>query len=169
MSIRPGARQSLPKVNAAFSTDRFPQRKIFSAIILVIMLVVDVLPVGAVSNSSDTPNQPGFQTTSTLTFTAEADALVEEQNPDANAGTANYLDVVKANNRSIESYLRFTVSGVSGTIQNVLLRVYSTTDNTNNGPAVYATDNTWTETGITWNNRPARTSGSADNQGSIPS
>jgi len=152
-------------MKTGFTTKRFFPIRVM---VLILMLVVDVSPAGAISIPSHSDQGLALQTASTLTFTAEADALVEEQNPDTNAGTINYLDVIRANNRSIESYLRFTVSGVSGTIQNVRLRVYSTSANTNNGPAIYATDNTWTETGITWNNRPARTSGAADNKGSIP-
>ena len=97
----------------------------------------------------------------------EADAEVQENNPDTNTGTSSALEVINANNRSIESNLRFTVSGISGTIQSALLRVHSTTDSTRDGPEIYATGSTWTETGITWNNHPARTSGAADNKGSI--
>ncbi len=159
MNRKPRGRQSLVEMKTGFTTKRFFPIRVM---VLILMLVVDVSPAGAISIPSHSDQGLALQTASTLTFTAEADALVEEQNPDTNAGTINYLDVIRANNRSIESYLRFTVSGVSGTIQNVRLRVYSTSANTNNGPAIYATDNTWTETGITWNNRPARTSGAAD-------
>src|SRR6266511_755376 len=165
MNRKPRGRQSLVEMKTGFTTKRFFPIRVM---VLILMLVVDVSPAGAISIPSHSDQGLALQTASTLTFTAEADALVEEQNPDTDAGTINYLDVIRANNRSIESYLRFTVSGVSGTIQNVRLRVYSTSANTNNGPAIYATDNTWTETGITWNNRPARTSGAADNKGSIP-
>ena len=138
-----------------------------SALVLILMLIADVLPAGAVSTPLNPIQGSELQATSALTFTAEADALVEEQNPGTNQGTVNYLDVTNANNRSIESYLRFTVSGVSGTVQNVRLRVFCTTEGTSNGPAIYATGNSWSETGITWNNRPARTSGATDNKGSI--
>ena len=140
-----------------------------SVMILILMLIADVFPAGAVSPGFQAKREPALQTTSSLTFTAEADALVQEQNPDTNSGTANYLDVIQAKNRSIESYLRFTVSGVSGAVQSARLRVFCTTENTGNGPAVYATGNTWTETGITWNNRPTHNGGAADNKGSIPS
>ncbi len=110
---------------------------------------------------------PDMQATSSLTFTAAADARVEERNPSTNTGTSNYLEVINANNRSAESYIRFTVSGVSGVIQTARVRVYAITEGTRNGPAVYATGSNWTETGITWNNRPARTGNAADNKGSI--
>jgi len=139
----------------------------WSAVVLILMLIADVLPVAAVSTPFNPIHGSELQATSTLTFVTEADAEVQENNPDTNTGTSSALEVINANNRSIESNLRFTVSGISGTIQSALLRVYSTTDSTRNGPAVYATANSWSETGITWNNRPARTSGAADNKGSI--
>jgi len=139
-----------------------------SVMILILMLIADVFPAGAVSPGFQAKREPALQTTSSLTFTAEADALVDEQNPDTNSGAVSDLDVTQANNRSIESYLRFTVSGVSGAIQSAQLRIYSTTANAGDGPAVYPTDNSWTETDITWNNHPARTGDATDNKGSIP-
>jgi calcineurin-like phosphoesterase family protein len=164
MNMRSRVRQSLWEMKIAFTKNRSLR---WSAVVLILMLIADVLPVAAVSTPSHPKYGPELQTASTLTFITETDAQVEENNPDTNTGTANDLEVTNANNRSIESYLRFTVTGTSGTIQNALLRVYSTTNSTRNGPAVYATGSTWTETGITWNNRPARTSGAADNKGSI--
>jgi hypothetical protein len=38
---------------------------------------------------------------------------------------------------------------------------------TADGPAVYSVGNGWLERGITWSNRPARTSGATDDKGSI--
>jgi hypothetical protein len=66
----------------------------------------------------------------------------------------------------MQSYLRFTVSGVSGTVQNARLRVYAY-DGTTNGPSVYSSSSSWSETGITWNNRPGLTSGAVDDKGYI--
>lgn len=144
------------------------EMKVFVALALVLILSVNVFPTLAVAKPNNGYNEPQLQTASTLIVIAEADARVEQHNPTTNTGTSNYLATIRANNRSIESYLRFTVSGISGVIQTARLRVYDTTDATKNGPAVYATNNTWTETGITWNNRPARTSGAVDNKGAIP-
>lgn len=165
MNSRQRVSQSLLVPKSASEKNRFFR---FCPVLLILMLIADVFPVGAISTSFQPNRGPALQTTSTLTFTAEADALVQERNPDTNAGTVNYLDVMRANNRSIESYIRFTVSGVSGAVQSARLRVYCTTDATSNGPQIFATGNTWTETGITWNTRPGRTSGAADNKGSIP-
>jgi hypothetical protein len=164
MNIRSTVRQSLLKIKVAFTKNRSFR---WSAVVMILMLIANVLPVSAVSTPFNPIHGSELQATSTLTFVTEADAEVQETNPDTNAGTSSALEVINANNRSIESYVRFTVSGTSGTIQNALLRVYSTTDSTRNGPAVYATGNSWSETGITWNNRPTRTSGAADNKGSI--
>jgi calcineurin-like phosphoesterase family protein len=164
MNMRSKVRQTLWEMKVAFTKNRSFR---WTAVVLILMLIADVLPVAAVSTPFNPNPESALQATSTLTFTTQADAQVEENNPDSNTGTSSDLEVINANNHSIESYLRFTVSGTSGTVQNALLRVYSTSNSTRNGPAVYATGSTWTETGVTWNNRPARTSGAADNKGSI--
>jgi len=147
----------------------FAQRRStsLSILVLILMLIADVLPVSAVSTPFNPIHGSELQATSTLTFTSVADAQVDEHNPDTNTGTSTDLEVTNANNRSFESYVRFSVSGVSGTIQSAVLRVHSTSDNTRDGPAAYSTGTSWSETGITWNNRPARTSGATDNKGSI--
>jgi hypothetical protein len=118
------------------------------------------------STLSSTPTSTQGPITS-LTFITNADAYVNQSNPSTNYGSATTLQVDGASDPDIESYIRFTVTGISGTIQSARLRVYVTTNGSNNGPAVYAAGSTWTETGITWNNRPARTSSAVDNKGSI--
>jgi len=153
MTIKYSNRRSSSKSKYTLD-DRSLKIKIFILVILMLTLTVNVIPIAAVSKPGDAYNDPGFQTASTLIFKAEADARVEESNPTTNAGTSDYLEVISENNRSIESYVRFTVSGISGVIQDARLRVYSTTETSMNGPAVYPADNNWTETGITWNNRP---------------
>src|SRR6266508_2131164 len=106
---------------------------------------------------------PGVQTATTLTFTTDADAYVKQSYPKTNYGNAQSLQVDGDSKANFESFIRFSVSGVSGTVQNARLRVYATSNGTNNGPAIYGTNAAWTETTITWNNRPARTSGAVDN------
>lgn len=70
------------------------------------------------------------------------------------------------NNPQMQSYLRFSVSGLTGTVQSAKLRVFAYGGSTN-GPAVYASSSSWSETAITWNNRPAVTGAPADNRGYI--
>ena len=105
--------------------------------------------------------------TSVLTFVAEADSRVPEAKPDINFGRDAILYVDGGTtDPDIESYIRFTVTGISGTVSSAQLRVH-VTDATRNGPALYTTSNTWTETGITWNNRSARTSGALEDKGAL--
>jgi len=141
-----------------------PLFRISAASALTIMLVFNILP-----------DENGFaailgvkaQAATPLTFTPDADSYVKQSSPTANYGTATSLQVNGVSNPGIESFIRFTVSGISGTIQSAQLRVYATTNRTKNGPALYETSASWTETGISWNRRPARTSGAVDNKGSI--
>jgi hypothetical protein len=97
-------------------------------------------------------------------FAAVADARVLSSSPDTNYGTLSRLDV---DSPGEESYIRFTVSGVSGPVQNATLRLFVSNGSTN-GPSLYRTDNSWTESGITWNNRPAPTSGAVANVDNVP-
>ncbi len=94
---------------------------------------------------------------------AEADARVTESDPNDNDGDSPTLQADGAGDSGIESFIRFTVNEVPGPIQSARLRLYVTDNRTENGPAVYATDNTWEESSITWNNRPAPTSNAVDN------
>jgi hypothetical protein len=104
---------------------------------------------------------------SVTTFVTEADARVSEDKPDVKFGTYGTVLYVEGGiDPDHESYLRFTVTGISGTVISAKLRAY-VVDRTSNGPAVYTTSNDWAETGITWNNRPARTSGALDDEGSL--
>jgi len=120
----------------------------------------------ATSTLSSTPTNTQGPITS-LTFITNTDAYVNQSNPSTNYGNATTLQVDGASDPDIESYIRFTVTGISGTIQSARLRVFVTTNGSANGPAIYATGSSWTETGITWHNRPARTSGAVDNKSSI--
>jgi acid phosphatase type 7 len=141
--------------------------RVFCTLVLMLLLIVSVVPVRATSRINKSEAAPKMQGTSNLTFRVEADARVQKANPSTNYGTSTTLQVNGINNPDIESYIRFTVSGVTGSIQSVKLRVFCTTNGTANGPVVYGASNTWTETGITWNNRPARITGALDNKGSI--
>lgn len=112
------------------------------------------------------PSIPSHSTQPTVTFTAEADARVEADNPTSNYGTSSSLDV--DTDDAAESYMRFTVSGISGPIQDAKVRVYATSS-TVDGPAIYATGNNWSETSITWNTRLSSIGNALDNKAAITS
>ena len=107
------------------------------------------------------------QAETTLTFTSDRDAYVRQASPNSNYGNASSLQVDGASDPDTESFIHFTVTGISGTVQNAQLRVYATTNGTRNGPALYTTDTAWLENEITWKNRPARTSDVLDNKTNI--
>lgn len=122
------------------------------------------------NTSTATPTQTVSSPGNTLTFTPVADARVAQAAPTTNYGAQTNLQAGAASGSAQNSYLRFNLSGITGTIQSVKLRVYCTTNATNNGPAVYLADSNWAETGtsgITWNTQPALLSDASDNKGAI--
>jgi hypothetical protein len=141
-----------------------------SLIMAIALLFGTFRSAQAKSKTADALTNPLIQmnTSTTLpTVMAEADSRVPEAKPGINFGRDTVLNVDGgAVDPDIESYIRFTVTGISGTVSSAKLRVY-VTDETRNGPALYTTDNNWTETGITWNNRPARTSGALEDKGAL--
>jgi hypothetical protein len=147
---------------------------------LVIQTTSGVLPTATVTNTP-TPTSistftPTFTATATagsgntLTFNAVADARVVQTSPTTNYGTSTTLQADGGAGTLQTSYIRFYASGINGSIQNVKLRVFCTTNGTANGPAVYLADSNWIESGtggVTWNNQPALVSGVADNKGAF--
>ncbi|MCR6678872.1 DNRLRE domain-containing protein, partial [Escherichia marmotae] len=70
----------------------------------------------------------------------------------------------------VESFLKFDVSGVSGSVTDVKLRLHTNSAASSasaDGPAVYGTGAGWTETGVTWGNRPARTTAALADKGAV--
>nr|MDQ3300759.1 DNRLRE domain-containing protein [Myxococcota bacterium] len=88
----------------------------------------------------------------TATFTATADAKVDSTFPTASYGTATR--VVADGTPKIQSYLRFAVAGLSGTVSRAKVRLF-VSDPSADGPALYRTSSTWSELSVNWNNRPA--------------
>jgi len=118
--------------------------------------------------STPTPTNTSPAGSTSQTFAVEADARVKQASPGTNYGALAYVSVDGAPDPIEESYLRFTVNGVTGAVQSAKLRVYVTTDGTNNGPAIYLANNSWTESTLTWNTKPALISGAVDNKGALP-
>ena len=115
------------------------------------------------------PNSGGYDQLGygTLTYSIEpttvsvnplADAYVRAGTYAAtNFGTATSI-VTKAGitDGYREGYLRFNLSGITGNITNAKLRLYVKSKEANSTRSAYAiSSDTWTETGITYNNKPA--------------
>lgn len=105
--------------------------------------------VGAV-----TPTVPGGSQQSG-TFEPVADAMVAQAAPDANYGNTTVLHADLSPQEM--SYLKFDVEGMSQPITSAKLRLFTTANGGSaNAPGVaLSADTGWTETGITWNNKPA--------------
>jgi hypothetical protein len=88
------------------------------------------------------------------TFTPAADTFVSSQNPNANYGTSYRLHVDKQPVK--ETYIRFDVTGTSGTVDSATLRLYSLDASGQSGGTVAAMSNaSWSETAVTYATRPA--------------
>jgi chitodextrinase len=122
----------------------------------------------AAGNLSPLSNSVSVTTPEALTlhtFTPVADARVEEASPGTNFGTSTVLRTGAS--PAIETYLRFAVTGLSGTVHSARLRLYAT-NNSADGPSVRTTGNSWSETALTWTNRPPATAAATDDRGTVP-
>ncbi len=91
---------------------------------------------------------------SSATFEPIADARVKQANPNSNYGLDTILRVRLEPTDSYESFLKFDLSSLAGGVTSARLRLYCT-DGSPAGGLVYSlTNHSWTETGITWNNKP---------------
>ncbi len=122
-------------------------------------LIVGPAGVRDVAGNAMATNHPWTFTTAsappppiTTTFGAAADAQVVQASPTTNYGSAAAMAIDSS--PASEAYLRFTVSGLSGSVSNARLRLYAF-GGTTNGPRLFSTANGWNESTITWNLRPA--------------
>jgi len=102
----------------------------------------------------------------TLTFAPVADARVEQLSPKKNYGKA-YL-ATRGSLWKTQTVLRFTVQGLSGSVTAAKLRLRATAS-TADGPAVFGTTTTWSESTVNWNNRPAALGAASADVGAIKS
>ena len=87
-------------------------------------------------------------------FTPTDDAYVRAQFPDSNYGSSAELQM-----RGLvavrESYLKFDLSAFGGSATNATLRIYANTSSNPQTTAAHpVTDTSWSESTITWNNKP---------------
>jgi hypothetical protein len=101
-----------------------------------------------------------FSAPQLLTITANldptADAHVKQATPTSNFGSAALLEVQNASGNSRVTYLKFDPSNVP-VVTSAKLRFYAVLSGNGTVPTtLYSVpDTTWTESAVTWNNRPA--------------
>ncbi|MFD7259015.1 DNRLRE domain-containing protein [Streptomyces sp. NPDC059874] len=90
----------------------------------------------------------------TTTFGPAADTYVQDSTPATNYGTSSQFTVDNSPVR--QSFLKFTVSGLTEAVSSAKLRIRVTSsgNSSNGGTWKSMSDTTWSETGVTWNNKP---------------
>lgn len=85
--------------------------------------------------------------------TASADAWIDGSRPTTNLGSDTVVRV-DAWPSTYQGLVRFVVPAFSGTVKRAVVRFW-VIDESPDAPALYSTTGSWTESGVTWSNRPA--------------
>ena len=88
-----------------------------------------------------------------MTFIPAADTYVDAANPTINHGTSTTLRL--DGSPDVHAYLRFTISGVSGTITQVRLLLFANNSDSSGIRLWSVLDNTWGELTMNYSNAPA--------------
>src|SRR5262245_28151599 len=101
----------------------------------------------------------------TRTFKVVADAYASHAHPATNYGSSKRV-YVKGGRQADVAFTRFYLAGLRGKVMHAELRFYSA-GAAANGPAVYRTTATWSESRLTWRNRPAALTGTSNDKGAL--
>jgi hypothetical protein len=88
----------------------------------------------------------------TTTLNPVADSYVDASNPSTNYGTSTQLRI--DGSPVVRSFLRFDLTGLTGTVTSATLRIYANSAQATGYDAYAVADNTWGETTITGANAP---------------
>jgi hypothetical protein len=99
----------------------------------------------------------------TVTVNASADTSLSSATANA-TGSSAALTV--DGSPAIDSFLRFSVSGLPGPVQRATLNLFAT-DGSVDGDVLYPAATSWNERKVTWNTRPARTGAAAATVGAV--
>lgn len=111
-----------------------------------------------------------YASSETISLNPIADSYVEEYEPNSNHGGASTLEVANSTNMFVlcdEAYLMFNLSAIpsGATIESATFQVYtSMITETHIIGAHYCADNSWSEMGITWINKPTYSNSASDIQ-----
>jgi trimeric autotransporter adhesin len=128
------------------------------------------------ATGSDSVTKTGLITVTssevTVTLNPVADSYVSSSNLTGNYGTLTTMKVREGDgsstNPNYHTYLKFDVSGVSGAVSTVTLRLFVTDASANIESVFVVGDSSWTETGITYTNAPAITGAAVGTTKSAP-
>lgn len=133
---------------------RFPVTPRLAA--LLSMPLVSMALAGCLSGADDAA-EPGSSVRSPLvtTLALSADAHVRSTSASTNYGTATTL-LIDGNDGGalLHTYLKFSIGNV-GSISSAKLRLYVANSSSGPNEVRVVSSTTWTESGITWSNKPA--------------
>lgn len=112
------------------------------------------------TSAAPTPTPTPTPTPRTTNLNPEADSYVDGGSASANYGSVDTLIVKDGSGTGYDriSYLKFNLGSLSGSVSSAKLKVYCNALPNGTPSAAKAfrvTGDGWTETGITWNNKPA--------------
>ena len=107
----------------------------------------------------------GVDDASAAGYTPRADAEVLKDRPNSSFGKKQAMRI--DGSPVSESLVVFDVTSLSGPVVKATLRIYPTRG-TNGTARLYRTSTSWTETKVTWNTRPARTTGVVASRDGFP-
>jgi hypothetical protein len=87
-----------------------------------------------------------------MTLNPTADTYADSANPTVTHGSSTSLRV--DGSPLVQSYLRFDLSSVPGTITGLTLKVQATSSSTGGYAVRGVADNTWSESALNWNTAP---------------
>lgn len=120
----------------------------------------------ATCRSSAPPPPPPPSTQDTIVIAASADAYVLSGSSRSNYGTKTTLLV--DGSPTARTYLKFNVAGVgTKTVVSATLRLYAVDPSDTGGRLHRVTTTSWSETAITWSNKPSYTAATIGTFGSI--
>ena len=88
------------------------------------------------------------------TITASDDAFVRQNAASSNFGKVNTVKMISQSGADKQGFIKFIVPNITDKITKAVLKIY-VINGTNNGPRIYKTTKFWTQSSITWNNKPS--------------
>ncbi len=103
----------------------------------------------------------------TRTFAPSDDAFVRSNFASSNYGAEGTVRLYKKSPTETHSYLKFSVSGLSGSVSSATLRLYVTDPSPDGGTPFSVANSSWAEETLTWANRPVLGSALGSSVGAV--
>ena len=88
-----------------------------------------------------------------ISLSPVSDTYSTHKSPTQNNGTSGTLWVDGDSGLELQTYIRFSISGLTQSVSSAKLWLY-VNNGSNGGPSVFQTSPAWSETGLTWNTAP---------------